>query len=119
MLSLVNQIRRQIVAIKGTFGSLLVKVMKMSLLAQSKHIDRLCKSPSHSGSVRRGTCAEVEVVANLVSASLFLLLDFTVVSILLSWSILSRIFISSHTEVIMCLQKEPGSEAGYGNEAGS
>lgn len=111
MFSRVNQIHCQIVSIKGTFESLLVIVMKISLLAQSKHIDRLLKSPSHSRSVRRGTCAEAEVMntsgqnilvpaftQELFSCSLF------------SWSILSKILISSHTEVIMCLQKEPRSD---------
>lgn len=63
MLSHVNQIRCQIVAIKGTFESVVVIVMEMFILTHSKHIDRLLKSPFHSQRVRRGTCAEVEVLS--------------------------------------------------------
>lgn len=63
VLSRGNQIHWQAAAIKGTFESLLVIVMKMSLLPQSKHIDRLLKSPNHSRSVSRGICAEVEVMS--------------------------------------------------------
>lgn len=94
---------------------MLVTVMKMSLLAQSRHTDRLLKSPSHSRGVRRGTCAEVEVMSKsglnvLVPA---FRLHCSVHIIFLDY------IIKKIEEVTMCLQKEPRSEPGYGNEAGS
>lgn len=48
--------------------------------------------------------------------SLFLLLDFSVLFILLFWSVLSTKLVSFQRAMITCLQKKPGSELRLENE---
>lgn len=124
MLSLINQIRCQIVAVTRTFENVFVTLMKMSWFRPSiwtghSTVPAILEVPIWA-STAKVPWAELEVMGKsglniLVPAFRFQCF----VHIAISWSILSRNLVPSQRQMFTCYQKEPGRESRFGDEAGS